>query len=127
MHTESQPAGVCWYCLFFFFQAEDGIRDKLVTGVQTCALPISSSTRAVPICTAEAPASRCSNASVPDTTPPTPMIGILPSNAFQKARTLASATGLIPGPPRPPNPPFGLITTDSRSGSITSALPTELI
>src|SRR5205823_7780988 len=26
------------YC--FFFQAEDGIRDKLVTGVQTCALPI---------------------------------------------------------------------------------------
>src|SRR3989441_4345549 len=29
-------------CLFFFFQAEDGIRDKLVTGVQTCALPIYS-------------------------------------------------------------------------------------
>src|SRR3989441_6336294 len=28
---------------FFFFQAEDGIRDKLVTGVQTCALPISRS------------------------------------------------------------------------------------
>src|SRR5699024_11990631 len=29
-------------CLsFFFFQAEDGIRDRNVTGVQTCALPIS--------------------------------------------------------------------------------------
>src|SRR4051794_41525406 len=27
--------------LFFFFQAEDGIRDGRVTGVQTCALPIS--------------------------------------------------------------------------------------
>src|SRR5690606_41135668 len=27
--------------LFFFFQAEDGIRDFHVTGVQTCALPIS--------------------------------------------------------------------------------------
>src|SRR5690606_40853328 len=27
---------------FFFFQAEDGIRDFHVTGVQTCALPISS-------------------------------------------------------------------------------------
>ena len=27
-------------CCFFFFQAEDGIRDRLVTGVQTCALPI---------------------------------------------------------------------------------------
>src|SRR6266536_6013693 len=26
---------------FFFFRAEDGIRDPLVTGVQTCALPIS--------------------------------------------------------------------------------------
>src|SRR2546421_6932772 len=26
--------------LFFFFQAEDGIRDLIVTGVQTCALPI---------------------------------------------------------------------------------------
>src|SRR5690349_24011526 len=26
---------------FFFFQAEDGIRDLYVTGVQTCALPIS--------------------------------------------------------------------------------------
>src|SRR5256885_11473345 len=28
---------------FFFFQAEDGIRDYKVTGVQTCALPISTS------------------------------------------------------------------------------------
>src|SRR2546422_9204706 len=27
--------------MFFFFQAEDGIRDVAVTGVQTCALPIS--------------------------------------------------------------------------------------
>src|SRR2546430_3348263 len=27
-------------CCFFFFQAEDGIRDLTVTGVQTCALPI---------------------------------------------------------------------------------------
>src|SRR5688572_32331357 len=29
----------------FFFQAEDGIRDLTVTGVQTCALPISSGER----------------------------------------------------------------------------------
>src|SRR6266478_6990025 len=28
--------------IFFFFQAEDGIRDLTVTGVQTCALPIST-------------------------------------------------------------------------------------
>src|SRR5256884_1413482 len=35
---------ICIYCclfFFFFFQAEDGIRDVAVTGVQTCALPIS--------------------------------------------------------------------------------------
>src|SRR5205823_9231880 len=34
----------------FFFQAEDGIRDKLVTGVQTCALPIWMCPRNVCIC-----------------------------------------------------------------------------
>src|SRR5260221_6923344 len=33
-------AFVC-FVSFFFFQAEDGIRDHCVTGVQTCALPIS--------------------------------------------------------------------------------------
>src|SRR3712207_8969435 len=32
-----------WCFMFFFFQAEDGIRDIGVTGVQTCALPICSS------------------------------------------------------------------------------------
>src|SRR2546429_2667248 len=31
---------VCTFFVFFFFQAEDGIRDVAVTGVQTCALPI---------------------------------------------------------------------------------------
>src|SRR5437660_2387287 len=42
--------GSCMYAnarififLFFFFQAEDGIRDGHVTGVQTCALPILAS------------------------------------------------------------------------------------
>src|SRR5438105_12669798 len=35
-------SSVCsFFFSFFFFQAEDGIRDPLVTGVQTCALPIS--------------------------------------------------------------------------------------
>src|SRR6266487_5995094 len=32
--------GLCRVCCCFFFQAEDGIRDGRVTGVQTCALPI---------------------------------------------------------------------------------------
>src|SRR5699024_12022223 len=31
---------VFFFFFFFFFQAEDGIRDRNVTGVQTCALPI---------------------------------------------------------------------------------------
>src|SRR5258708_17006333 len=35
-------------CHFFFFQAEDGIRDDLVTGVQTCALPIFPRRRVIP-------------------------------------------------------------------------------
>src|SRR5256885_9456383 len=34
-------AGDVAYVVVFFFQAEDGIRDYKVTGVQTCALPIS--------------------------------------------------------------------------------------
>src|SRR5258708_14226899 len=34
------PSGLFPSPLLFFFQAEDGIRDDLVTGVQTCALPI---------------------------------------------------------------------------------------
>src|SRR5256885_7672027 len=36
------------YAFFFFFQAEDGIRDYKVTGVQTCALPISTLTSIQP-------------------------------------------------------------------------------
>src|SRR5256885_15185153 len=36
-----RPPIVLYLCFFFFFQAEDGIRDYKVTGVQTCALPIS--------------------------------------------------------------------------------------
>src|SRR5688572_32464125 len=45
------------YCIYllmriiiicFFFQAEDGIRDLTVTGVQTCALPISKNTNIIP-------------------------------------------------------------------------------
>src|SRR3989454_10545076 len=35
-------------CFFFFFQAEDGIRDYKVTGVQTCALPISVEDSPIP-------------------------------------------------------------------------------
>src|SRR2546430_13291148 len=40
--TDVLGSPVSDYCSFFFFQAEDGIRDLTVTGVQTCALPISA-------------------------------------------------------------------------------------
>src|SRR2546429_2814626 len=39
-HTEAILKVVSFVDVFFFFQAEDGIRDVAVTGVQTCALPI---------------------------------------------------------------------------------------
>src|SRR5256885_6537596 len=45
---------------FFFFQAEDGIRDYKVTGVQTCALQILRSSRRQITCTGRTPAQRSS-------------------------------------------------------------------
>src|SRR6266704_1925928 len=44
---EWDPESPCGFPVgIFFFQAEDGLRDRNVTGVQTCALPISSPTAA---------------------------------------------------------------------------------
>src|SRR5207249_9168436 len=40
--------------VFFFFQAEDGIRDRNVTGVQTCALPISCRLGLLRLCQGDA-------------------------------------------------------------------------
>src|SRR2546430_10873111 len=43
IHTRNRVQKCNFMCVsFFFFQAEDGIRDLTVTGVQTCALPISA-------------------------------------------------------------------------------------
>src|SRR6266496_4993310 len=44
---------------FFFFQAEDGIRDLYVTGVQTCALPICRLTRLLTLGKRRAPKGEC--------------------------------------------------------------------
>src|SRR3989442_2244923 len=44
--------------LVFFFQAEDGIRDADVTGVQTCALPISSLCLIMPCLASPVPLAR---------------------------------------------------------------------
>src|SRR2546430_4483827 len=43
LDLDSYSVRVCFF--FFFFQAEDGIRDLTVTGVQTCALPILGDAR----------------------------------------------------------------------------------
>src|SRR5690625_7452429 len=53
-----------FFCVlfFFFFQAEDGIRDGHVTGVQTCALPISPARPPVP---AAPPAGSCRHWDLP--------------------------------------------------------------
>src|SRR2546425_1437803 len=70
------------FIFFFFFQAEDGIRDKLVTGVQTCALPIWIFHSLSILAKARA----ASNTSLPISLPPsiqvpaqrqTPMLGLL--------------------------------------------------
>src|SRR5690349_23141403 len=45
---------------FFFFQAEDGIRDLYVTGVQTCALPISVQASVHASVLSMSPSSHCS-------------------------------------------------------------------
>src|SRR5437763_2306909 len=58
-----------WYYLFFFFffQAEDGIRDTSVTGVQTCALPISWGRRSASSLRRPARGRRSSSANLVDT------------------------------------------------------------
>ena len=50
----------------FFFQAEDGIRDRLVTGVQTCALPIFAGEIDPESIDCEAFAKRLYTAEIPD-------------------------------------------------------------
>src|SRR5205823_5813997 len=80
---------------FFFFQAEDGIRDKLVTGVQTCALPIWSAftSSAAVSAIASSPASRV----VPGRTSPAVVAA-----RNRHGTVLRSA---IPVHPRPRPPP----------------------
>src|SRR3989454_2246530 len=70
-----QPSGLP--CIFFF-QAEDGIRDYKVTGVQTCALPISSSA-------ARSRASGGSTCGRPDTSRPTSFMTCTISGATQSS------------------------------------------
>src|SRR5204862_5264000 len=72
---------------FFFFQAEDGIRDLYVTGVQTCALPIfgkqrTARTQGAPAC---APCAAC-RAAREDTERSRPPEPVVPGDAGADAR-----------------------------------------
>src|SRR5262249_56081883 len=69
----AKPVGFGACCILFFFQAEDGIRDWSVTGVQTCALPIWLPPRSMfcarsSICCSSCASSRSAASRSPDST-----------------------------------------------------------
>src|SRR2546429_8312991 len=76
---------------FFFFQAEDGIRDVAVTGVQTCALPISEELLA------QALESLRRAGLEPSLTETTPDGGAVASTDYRAASGLVVRRGLIQG------------------------------
>src|SRR2546430_12684613 len=99
MRVESDEEGVLsvtvlvtgWGWFVFFFQAEDGIRDLTVTGVQTCALPISHGARS-PRAPATVPESRRTSGSRGRAA------SMHPSQSRHEPRVAAEAPG-FPGPP----------------------------
>src|SRR2546421_1537291 len=80
------------FSFFFFFQAEDGIRDLIVTGVQTCALPIYSPANARP--RPSSSSSGCIEARKPTRPKFTPITGT------RVPRKRVSARSIVPSPPR---------------------------
>src|SRR5256885_9126827 len=70
---------------FFFFQAEDGIRDYKVTGVQTCALPISDTLKYDCTCQVyQTPSKACSSTGTARSSTPTRPTPPLISPCFAK-------------------------------------------
>src|SRR2546430_7940654 len=79
--------------IFFFFQAEDGIRDLTVTGVQTCALPISGR-----------PGSRTSGATPPVARDsPCGCVGGPPASAVETPSVGGGSIPVWRSSPRPPD------------------------
>src|SRR2546427_5199343 len=112
--------------VFFFFQAEDGIRDLTVTGVQTCALPISRSAER----SARAAGPRPGVQSLEDRRPP----GGARAGGLRRPRTAPG--GRIPGacPARRAPPGRGRGAGRGRRGGhgmtlplVASALPLPLL
>src|SRR5438093_6326053 len=80
---------------FFFFQAEDGIRDWSVTGVQTCALPISTS---VVVVDTLAPTVQFKVGSVANTLPAGVTVVVAYSNNGGSTWTYVPASGACSAP-----------------------------
>src|SRR5712691_7168966 len=76
------------FFFFFFFQAEDGIRDLTVTGVQTCALPISRTWTATDGCGNSATAAQV--VTVRDTTAPVFVAGSVPADATNECNAVSA-------------------------------------
>src|SRR2546429_4128315 len=97
--------------LFFFFQAEDGIRDVAVTGVQTCALPISSRRGAPAAGRPRVRAGRARRAAAPDSAVRPQRCAARPRASLPPRAPFGSAAR-GGGPPSPPtwwgSPPPGM-------------------
>src|SRR5256886_9417778 len=78
---------------FFFFQAEDGIRDLTVTGVQTCALPILTATRIPPLAHSS-PGARPAGSSL-GTPPDPPPPAAPPARSEEHTSELQSQSNLV--------------------------------
>src|SRR5699024_11634942 len=87
------------FLFVFFFQAEDGIRDRNVTGVQTCALPISA-----PLITPLISASQLSRSAVAAVMPPNPSILQVVSAPASAVSAQAPASGGVPAGTSAPVP-----------------------
>src|SRR2546426_2516175 len=103
---------------FFFFQAEDGIRDYKVTGVQTCALPISSWR------SAGSARPRAARSNVP---PPAersaPAQNARPAPVTITARTVSSASAASKASTSSPSVVAVTALSFSGRASVTSATP----
>src|SRR5690349_4172826 len=92
---------LCFF--FFFFQAEDGIRDLYVTGVQTCALPISATVERVGAVSSPAPTTATLN----------------------QRQSCASPAGIVASPSRPSSSQVGSgrVSDPYISPPVTEATP----
>src|ERR1022692_4125427 len=83
--------------LFFFFQAEDGIRDYKVTGVQTCALPIWTMTLAIPTTGPSTPATGTTIERLRGELPAGSLVGGAAAENHDLEMALSSRTPLVFG------------------------------